>query len=322
MLDRNFICSFLKSCLLKFFSQVLGYGLNKFGSYEAKTLARIEKYSVNGAATQKRAADKLWKYKHSKNPYHKLKAKWWERKMSKYTRRVGKYARDPTKIARMQQKAGKFGKFGKFAKGVSKVMRGVGTLLSVASIGLMIYTMVEQAETERKQRERQTELEEKYDRAEELLTNMNNKIELMYGVDMLTISKTKVTNQLNLLVNYSSSALEETNVLINVWQNITNEVIGLEDDARIGLEASKDEQATRFANILDSIRSMYSRWESIEGSTFHLSNYYYRDEFGNPQDIEIEFEGDLEDDPDMTEDDPEEELINELNEIFEQENIP
>ena len=298
--------------------QVLGFGLHKIGSFEAKTLARIEKFTTNGALTQQRATDKLAKYKNSKNPYRQLKNKWWERKMSKYNRRVGKYARDATKISRMQQKAGRFGKFGKFAKGFAKGIRAAGNALNVVSIGIMIWAMVDAAKTEAAQREKEREIKEKYDRAEELLTNMNQKIELMLGVNMLTESKTKVTNQLNLLVNYSSSALEETNVLIDVWQNITNEVTNLENDAKIGLDSSKDEQANRFANIYKAWRDMYSRWESIETSTFHLSNYYYRDEFGNPQEIELELEGDLEDDPEMSDEDPEDKLMEDLNKIFQE----
>ena len=288
--------------------------MNRIGGHEVRTLARIEKYTTNGAATKQRALDKVAKYKGSKNPYKWAKGKYWQRKLTKYTGKVGKYARDATKIGRMQLKAGKFGKFGKFAKGFGKVTRGAGTLLNVVTMGFMIFSMVEDARIRGGQDDLEAERKRKYDRAEQLLEDMNKKMEVSYGVGMLSESKTMAENQLNLLINYSSSALEETNILKNVWQNITNDIVGLEDAAKIGLESSQEEQAYQFTNVLESIKDMYARWESIEKSSYHLSNYYYRDEFGNPQDMEIDLLEELENDPELSDEaeDPLEEFIKDL----------
>ena len=65
------------------------------------------------------------------------------------------------------------------------------------------------------------------------------------------------------------------------------------------------------------MENMYSRWDSIENSTFQLSNYYYRDQFGNPEAIKLDLEGDLESDPEMNDEDPDEKLREDLKKLFE-----
>merc|ERR1719210_2554099 len=114
-------------------------------------------------------------------------------------------------------KAGRFGKVGKFAKFAGKAFSRASGVFGIASIIHGLTTMAEQERLAKEQKKKEEELQRKRSKAEDMLKKMlKNRIDIN-NANMLTKSKHAAEVRLEQLVNRSGIALDELDIIMEIW---------------------------------------------------------------------------------------------------------